>query len=653
MSRNLTIYLLLIVTTASVYGQVIQFDFIEFDDQFYIQQNRHVSAGLTREGIKWAFTATEHSTWQPLTWLSLMLDAKLYGTTNAGGYHLTNLLLHIANTIILFGLLHSMTAATWRNAFVAALFALHPLHVESVVWVAARKDVLSGLFGLLAIWAYASYARRSGIGCYLLTTAMLAMGLMAKPMLVTLPMVFLLLDYWPLNRIRLRRSSNSNNNIIIGNPSLTSAVGPHRSVGFLVVEKAPLFVLSAASSIVTFSVQRLGNAVVPIDQISLSDRIDNAFVSYARYIGKTIWPQDLSVLYPHPNLAGGVPWADGQVKGAAALLLAITILLMLLVRKRYAIIGWLWFLGMLVPVIGLVQIGKHAMADRFMYLPLIGLFIIAGWGLQDLIIYRDHRGQRIRSAVIILATVVFVACISCTWLQTQKWRNSETLFQHALTVTPNKIFMHQFLGKIFTDRNRHKEAIEHFQQAIKIKEDYLPVLHDLGRVLLLEEQFEESQRYFRRALHIDPNHADSLFHLGEIFYAQKKIDDAIRYYHFTLAAEPNHIQAMNNLGAAMAMRRQYRKAAQQFEHILKIEPDSYEAYINLGRTRLLQKNLPGHVDKAIRLLRRAVQINPNSADGHALLSIALNRAGRTEEALVQQSESDRLQSEERNTSNAP
>ena len=653
MSRNLPICLLLIVTTAAVYGQVIQFDFVEFDDQFYIQQNLHVSAGLTREGIKWAFTATEHSTWQPLTWLSLMLDAQLYGTTNAGGYHFTNLLLHIMNTIILFGVLQSMTAATWRNAFVAALFALHPFHVESVVWIAARKDVLSGLFGLLAIWAYVSYSRRSGIGWYLLVTAMLATGLMAKPMLVTLPMVFLLLDYWPLNRIRLRRAANDHGNTIIENPSLTSAGYPHRSVGFLLVEKVPMLALSAISSIVTFWVQRLGKAVVSIDQIPLSDRIDNAFVSYARYMGKTIWPQDLSVLYPHPNLAGGVPWTDGQVKGAAALLLVITMLLILLVRKRYAIVGWLWFLGTLVPVIGLVQIGKHSMADRFMYLPLIGLFIIAGWGLQDLIIYRERRGQRIRSAVSVLVAVVLVACMSFTWLQTRKWRNSETLFQHALAVTPNKLFMHQFLGKILTDRNRYEEATEHFHQALKIKEDYLPVLHDLGRVLMLEGQFEESQRYFRRALHIDPNHAGSLFHLGEIFYAQKKIDDAIRYYHFTLASEPNHIQAMNNLGATMAMRRQYRKAARQFEHILEIEPDSYEAYINLGRTRLLQKNLPGHVDKAIRLLRRAVQINPNSADGHALLSTALNRAGRTEEALIHQTEFNRLQSEERNTSNAP
>jgi hypothetical protein len=413
-SRYVFICAALSVLTLAIYYQVHTFDFVSYDDPNYVYRNLHVQAGITVGSVDWALTAGRSANWHPLTWLSHTLDWQLFGA-NAGGPHTVNLIFHIANTLLLFLVLTRMTNALWQSAFVAALFALHPLHVESVAWVSERKDVLSTFFWMLTMWAYLWYVRKPGAARYLLALLMFALGLTAKPMLVTLPFVLLLLDYWPLERIGAKQQK-------------TQGRERRRTFYRLVYEKVPFTVLSAASSIITFVVQQGRDAMVPLSDLPLKYRIGNAFISYAEYIEKMFWPSGLAVFYRHPGRNISIAYAAI----AALLLAAATILILRLSRnRRYLITGWFWYLGTLVPVIGLVQVGVQGLADRYTYVPLIGLFIMIAWGVPDLL-----AKLRYRKTILACAAILTVAGMSlCTYVQLGYWKNTLTLFEHALTVT--------------------------------------------------------------------------------------------------------------------------------------------------------------------------------------------------------------------------
>ena len=415
---NILVCLFLVIATLAVYWQVQNHNFVNYDDNLYIYNNRHVQSGLTIENIIWAFTdgTLISNYWHPLTWISHILDFQLYGM-NAGGHHLTSLLFHIANTLLLFLVINKMTGHLWRSAFIAALFALHPLHVESVAWISERKDVLSTFFGLLTMLVYAYYAERPGLSRYFLVLLFFVMGLMSKPMLVTLPFVLLLMDYWPLGRLQLGQAIN---------PS--SIKIKKTSASLLIGEKIPLFVLSAIASIAAYFTQSIGGTVTSMNLDLINIRIPNALVSYVSYIGKMIWPNRLGVFYPHPGI---LPiW---QVIGAGTLLVSLSVLFFRWGRKfPYLPVGWFWYIGTCVPIIGIVQIGSFAMADRYTYVPLIGLFIIIAYGIPELV--AQWRYRKIWFAT--LTTAFFMILMTTTWKQVGYWENSITLFEHTQKTTP-------------------------------------------------------------------------------------------------------------------------------------------------------------------------------------------------------------------------
>lgn len=477
-----------------VFWQSADHEFVNFDDELYVTRNSHVQAGLTYQGLVWALTTTHVGNWHPLTWLSHMLDCELYGL-NPGGHHFTNLLLHIANTLLLFMVLKRMTGALRRSAFVAALFALHPLHVESVAWVAERKDVLSTFFWMLTMGVYVRYVERPGLNRYLLVLLSFALGLMAKPMLVTLPFVLLLLDYWPLGRFQFRQSSDDSNSQSHESINFSN----QRSLIFrLVLEKAPFFALAAVSGVVTFFVQQGGGAVRSLYVFPLDIRIANAMVSYVSYIEKMIWPHHLAVFYPHPGM---LPmW---QIAGAGLLLVCISVLVVRAARRHpYLLTGWLWYLGTLVPVIGLVQVGSHAMADRYTYVPLIGLFIMIAWGSCDI-----SERWRYRKIVLAISTgVLLCASMISTGSQVRYWQNSVALFEHTLDVTANNWLAHNNMGIALARRGKFDEAIAHYSETLRIKPDYAPAYSNLGIVFAVQEKAEEAIAHFRKALQINPDY---------------------------------------------------------------------------------------------------------------------------------------------------
>ena len=444
--REGVVCLFLVIGILAVYWQVGNHEFVNYDDKDYITENQHVQAGLTLKSIAWAFTSTYASNWHPLTWLSHMLDCEIYGL-NPRGHHFTNVFFHILNSILLFLIFKRMTGAFWKSAFVAALFAIHPLHVESVAWAAERKDVLSTFFCMLTMGAYILYVENQGIKKYLLTVLLFTLGLMAKPMLITLPFVLLLLDYWPLGRFNKR------------SPALQ-----------LIWEKIPLFVLTAVSSIVTFLVQQ--KAMSSLEVFPITARIFNALVSYLSYIVKMIWPFHLAIFYPYP----GMPpvW---QIAGACLLLVFISCIAIRTVRRYpYFAVGWLWYLGTLVPVIGLVQVGLQSMADRYTYIPLTGIFIIIAWGIPDLIAKWRYK----KIGLFITTTTLISILMICTWSQVGCWRNSITLFSHAINVTENNSVAHNNLGSAFADQGKASETIKHYAEALRIDPMYADAHYNLG-----------------------------------------------------------------------------------------------------------------------------------------------------------------------------
>jgi tetratricopeptide (TPR) repeat protein len=553
--RSFWVCLALTLITTAVFHQVCTYDFTNYDDSKYIYENSNIQSGITLKAIKWAFTSGYASNWHPLTWLSHMLDWQLFGP-KPWGHHLTNLIFHIANTLLLFIVLKQMTHRLWPSAFVAALFALHPLHVESVAWVAERKDVLSTFFWMLTMWAYVRFVSRPKIASYLLVLLFFALGLMSKPMLVTLPFVLLLLDYWPLDRFSSKRGK----------------AGSKYSLPYLLIEKAPLFVMTLVSCIVTFVLQRKGGSMMPF---TLKLRISNALVSYVEYIGKMMWPSRLAVFYPHPDKNIAIL----HVVISAVLLLAVTILILRFSKsRRYLVTGWFWYLGTLVPVIGFVQVGLQAMADRYTYIPLIGLFIIIAWGAPDLL-----AKWRYRESILALSPLLIILVMSiCTHFQLRYWKNSITLFQHALDVTKNNYIAHHLIGSALRKQGRLDETIYHYKKTIELNPRDSDVYLDIGAVLTAQGKFDEAISIYNKALQITPDLIELHINLGVALLESGKLEEAVKEFEKVLRVQPHNAFVHNNLGVAFLRQRKFDEAIEHFRQTIQIDPNNTTARDNLN-----------------------------------------------------------------------
>ncbi len=556
--------ILLIVTILAVYWQVTKHEFVVYDDRTYITDNRYVREGLTLDGLHWAFSFQnkDKTYWHPLTWLSHMLDVQLYGT-HAGSHLFVNVLFHIASSLLLFYVLRRMTGAMWLSAIVSAIFAVHPMNVESVAWVAARKNVLSTFFWMLTILLYIRNSERPATVRYLLVLGSFALGLMAKPMLVTLPFVLLLLDFWPLNRFQLSNSGEKDASILR-----------------LLLEKSPLFLLSAVSIwLSSFSLHRFGD-LVPAEAVPLSLRISNALVSYVVYIAKMMLPLNLTCYYPFPEQ---IPlW---HVVGSACLLVAVSFACLKTFRhKPYLLIGWLWYLGTLVPVIGLVQAGLWpAIADRFVYVPYIGLYIIMAWGGADLV-----RKMLLNKTLIATAVGgILLIFIILSWSQTRYWKNSIVLFKHAVAVTTDNFLSHYALGFAYDQRGMPDKSIEHYSESLRINGDQVDVHFNLAIMLNRAGNSAGAIDHYREVLRLEPDDVQALNNLGNIFFRQGKLDEAIAQYRTILQYKPGYVKAYNNLGAAEVRKGNYRKAVVHFQKALTLNPDDPQTKKNLEKAQTL------------------------------------------------------------------
>jgi Tfp pilus assembly protein PilF len=516
---NICICICIAGLTWLVFGQTLRHDFVNYDDPGYVYENTRITSGLSISGIAWAFTHIHSMNWHPLTTISHMLDCRLYGL-KAGDHHLTNVLLHIAAAMLLFLALLQMTGAVWRSAFVAAVFAIHPLHVESVAWIAERKDVLSGVFFMLTLLIYVHYTRAPSLGRYLAMVLVFVLGLMSKPMLVTLPFLLLVLDYWPLGRI--------------GDP--ISGTGSRLSMR--VLEKIPLIALSAVSSVVTFLAQK--GAVGWTEQLPVATRISNAIVSYIAYGWQMLWPARLAVFYPHPEHRLPL-WV---IISSLLLLLSITAIAIALRRQRpYLMTGWLWYLGMLVPVIGLVQVGWQGRADRYTYLSQIGLYIAITWAVIDLTALWRHQRTILRIVAILIIGVLSLRA----WVQTSYWRDSETLFRHALAVTVNNDVAENNLGIVFLRQGKVDEAISLLQAAVHLRPDNSPAQENLAKALLQKGQVADALIHYRKLLDLQPDNIEVHNIVGTVLTQQGRVGEGVQEWQKVLAIQPDNGNAMSNL----------------------------------------------------------------------------------------------------------
>lgn len=593
------VYPALVILTLIAFGRVCQNDFVGYDDPYYITNNQHVKDGITPKSFIWAFTTMDCANWHPLTWLSHMMDCRLFGT-NPLWHHLASLLFHIANTLLLFWILKRTTGEIWTSAFVAVAFALHPMHVESVAWVAERKDVLSGLFWMLTIVAYTRYTEHQSIGRYLLVPLVFALGLMAKPMLVTLPFVLLLLDYWPLGRFQFGQQK--------------------RPAWRLITEKVPLFILSAASSIVTYVAQQSAGAMKLGENYPLNLRISNAVVSYISYIGKLIYPTRLAVLYPHAGESLPL-WQP-----IAALFILIVISAgVIYTAKRYLTVGWFWYIGTLVPVIGLVQVGAQSMADRYTYLPSIGIFIMVAWGAAELTTRWRYR----KTMLAIAAGIVLTALSIGTILQVRCWQSSYTLYKHALSVTENNYIIHTNYGTSLSKNGQYDEALKHFGIALQINPGYYRAVDGIGMVLLKQEKFAEAIERFEKTLRLRPNYYKAYYNMGVAFSKQGRTDKAVESWENALSIKPDYYNANFNLGVAMTERGKYEDAIKYFDAALRAKPDSAEVYYQMGRVFYLQ----GKPESAVEQCAEALRIKPDYTTARITLAHTLAEIGRIQPAV--------------------
>ncbi len=598
-----------------------QLGFIKYDDygpKGYIVNNTNIQAGITAESVRWAFTTTHASNWHPVTWLSHMLDCELFGL-NASGHHWVNLGFHIANTLLLFIVLRQMTQAVWRSALVAALFGLHPLHVQSVVWISERKDLLSGFFMMLTLWAYAQYvsrARRKGSGesqtsniehrtsnaqwCYWSAVLFFALGLMSKPMLVTLPVILLLLDFWPLKRVTRLHSAPARQASDEWRVTRFGLPVPQRSsLNHLLLEKLPFVALSLGSCIATVWAHDQGGAVVSFDRLPWDFRVENSLVSYATYLGKTFWPANLSVFYPYTRIY------PGEVVSAGLLLSLFTVYCVCRVRcQPYLLAGWLWFLVMLVPVIGLVQVGQQAIADRYMYLPSIGLFIIVAWGMGG--IASISRFWRI--CMTLGATVMLLACLVDTRFQLRYWRNSITLFSHAIDVTGDNPLISYYLGNLLWDMGNLDEAAKNYYSTLRNVPDFEDAHYRLGYIFLQQKKWPEAEVQFGEVLRLNYNNVNGHAGLGCALAAQDKTTEAEAEYSNALQLKPDDAMIRKAL-ALTTQKAETEKALASLFDSLKTRPTP-EIHGQIAAIQTLQ----GEFQDAVSHYLEALRLRPDSPD---------------------------------------
>jgi len=587
----------LAAAVVALYAQTAGFEFVTLDDHTFIVENPPVLQGLTRDGIVWAFTDAYYPNWHPVTWLSHMLDISLFGL-QAGPQHLVSAAIHALNAVLLFLTLRYMTRALWPSALVAALFAVHPMRAESVAWLSERKDLLSGLFWILTMLAYTWYARRPGLGRYALVTAALVLGLMSKTMLVSLPLILLLLDVWPLARWHLPGSRA---------PSDTPAAAP-AGLSQLLGEKLPWFALAAVASWITVYTQQTVEAVRTTDEVPVAWRIANALISYVSYLRKTAWPSDLAGMYPHPAL-NGTPLADAiwPAIGAALLLAAVTALCAAQAwRRPYLAVGWLWFLVALVPVIGLAQIGMQSMADRYLYLPGLGIYIILAWGGRDLAAYRPP----LRVPLAAAAGLALIAYSAVSWFQIGTWRDSRTLYERAIAVTHDNYLAQAALGAWFRTQGRSDEAAQHLQEALRIRREEPFALMQYGTLLEDTGRLDEAATYHLEALRLDPGYAQALANLGVVRLRQDRLDEAEANFYAALRAKPLYPIAEGNLGAALLKQGRLDEAATHLQRSIALDPNSPEAHNNLGVVLVQQ----GRLREAESEFEIALRIKPGHAN---------------------------------------
>ena len=572
-SITIAIYLALAAITLAVFGQTIRYDFVNFDDDLYVYDSPVIKAGLTIKGMLFAFATPHARNWHPLTTISHMLDYQLWGL-NSAGHHATNIVLHTIAVLLLFSALRQMTGAVWKSALVAALFAVHPLHVESVAWVSERKDVLSGLFFFLMLGAYVRYVRAPSIWRYLLVTVLFTAGLMSKPMLVSAPVILLFLDYWPLERIKNQKSEVK---------SRKSKVSAHWSViSGLILEKIPLLLLSAGSCVITFVVQKRATGAIP--PLPCLWRAENAVANYVLYIWQTLWPAGLAVFYPHPNNMLPV-W---EIILALGLLVGTTVIVIVIRRERpYLFTGWLWYVVMLVPVIGLVQVGEQGHADRYTYLPHIGLFLLAVWGIADV-----TASRRSTSRIAVATTILIIFAVACAaFVQTRYWRNSETLWTHALAVTSDNDFAHNNLAYLLADRGELDDAISHFEDAARIRsrktdEHYNAgsafVEMNLADALARKGRSDEAMLHYDQAIRLEPNYANAYYNRGNVLFAKDHIEEAITDWEKTLQLQPNDADAHTCLGNAFLRQGSPTEAIAHYKMAVALDPQDPHSRNNLG-----------------------------------------------------------------------
>ena len=585
----------LVVITLMAYWQLPSHGFLSFDDNEYITQNAHIQHGISLENIAWAFNFTDIAYWHPITWIFHMLFFQLFGM-NPSMHHLMNLFLHIANSLLLFIILKRMTGAIWQSAFVAFMFALHPLNVESVAWIAELKNVLSTFFWMLTMLLYIRYVEHPGLYRYLIMIFVFALGLMAKPMLVTLPFILLLLDYWPLNRFKIYQSSN------MGNDLSQSTANRFRwsQVLHLILEKVPFLLLSAVCIYLSsLSVQRPG-VVISTAMVPMKLRIANAIISYVGYLKKMAWPYNLGVFYPFPK---AIPlW---EVAGAGLFLVWITFLSFRWARANpYITVGWLWYIETMIPAIGLVQAGLWpSMADRFAYVPLIGLFIIIAWGIPGLV--RRWRCKKMIIASIAVALILNLGVT--TYLQNRYWANNISLFKHTIDVTKDNAIAQQKLGEALLSKGKTVEAAGHFSEALRITPSLIGANLNLGVILREQGKLDKAMEYFSRVTQLEPGSVNAYCEIAATMEKQNNFEEAVRYYLKALRLEPDAVEIHNNLGTILARQTKEADAIFHFKKALRINPDYAPAHYNLGKIYANQQNMK----KAILYFKKTLQLNPN------------------------------------------
>ena len=620
--RRTLICCVLAITALAVYGQLLKYDFIRFDDPSYITQNGHVTRGLTTDGVIWAFTTGYAANWHPLTWLSHMLDVQLFGL-RAGYHHGTSVLLHIVNSLLLMLLLSRLTGALWRSAFVAFLFALHPLHIESVAWISERKDVLSTFFWLLTILAYASYAKKPRFFPYLLSLIFFAMGLMSKPMLVTTPFLLLLLDYWPLNRWTPDNAGPQKH----GRDPTRQERFSLSKAAVLLREKLPFFALAFISSWVTLLVQKKEGALSSLEVLPFQLRVGNALVAYLGYMRKVFWPSDLTVFYPHPIAVSF--WAPAV---SALGLVALTALVLYFAKSfPFLPVGWFWYLGTLLPVIGFVQVGSQAMADRYTYIPIVGLFIAVAWIVADL----SRLWGLPKLILTASATMLVAVCAITTWTYLHLWKNSQPLFEHALQVTENNYLAYGILGEEYAERGDLENAVRLYHGALNINPRFILARNNLGIALAQQGKQDLAIDQFTSAIRIKPRNAKAHFNLGTIYEQQGKSDLAIQHYEEALRAQPGYADASFRLATLLGKQGRTIEAIQAYHETLQSQPDRLEALNNLAWL-LATHNDPKYRNgsEAVGLAEKASELTRyRQAEVLDTLAASYAEAGRFEDAV--------------------